>query len=161
MRVCCSEVKGHKGQPDDAGGVHGETNVLCLIEVLRNFSCFDGVNCANSDQDHAVHLDTDELLNIKCSSSIVKKRVASPQFYATCTHFIKENFGTRKILLCVFKRRKNLTKTTFSSNWFYLGDDKCRVIDVALEDDLVPCWIIVLYICDNDKMKLLAKFNGR
>ena len=97
MRVCCSEVKGHKGQPDDAGGVHGETNVLCLIEVLRNFSCFDGVNCANSDQDHAVHLDTDELLNIKCSSSIVKKRVASPQFYATCTHLIKENFGTRKI----------------------------------------------------------------
>ena len=61
MRMSSSKVERHKCQPDDAGGVHGEANILGLVEIIRNLSCLDGVNSTNSDQDHAVHLDTVEL----------------------------------------------------------------------------------------------------
>lgn len=31
--VVGTKVNGNKGQPDDAGGVHGKSNVLSLIEI--------------------------------------------------------------------------------------------------------------------------------
>ena len=31
------EEDGYEGQPDDARGVHGEPDVLGLVEVFRNF----------------------------------------------------------------------------------------------------------------------------
>ena len=56
MRVCGAKVEGHEGQPDDAGGVHGEPDVLGLVEVLRHLPGLDGVNGAHCDQHHTVHL---------------------------------------------------------------------------------------------------------
>ena len=56
--VRCPKVEGDESQPDDAGGVHGEADILGFIEVLWHLSRFDGVNCADCDEDHAVHLDT-------------------------------------------------------------------------------------------------------
>lgn len=35
-RIARSEVDGDKGQPNDAGRVHGEADELGLVEVLRN-----------------------------------------------------------------------------------------------------------------------------
>ncbi len=35
--VVCPEEDGNEGQPDDAGRVHREPDVLCLVEVFRNF----------------------------------------------------------------------------------------------------------------------------
>ncbi len=32
--MVCAEEDRHEGQPDDAGGVHREPDVLCLVEVL-------------------------------------------------------------------------------------------------------------------------------
>ena len=44
------EVDGHKGQPDDASCVHGEPNVLGLVESGGNFARDDGVDGAEEDQ---------------------------------------------------------------------------------------------------------------
>lgn len=49
-----------KSQPDNAGGVHCETNVLCLIEVGRNLPGLDGIDCAQEDQDHVVDQGQDQ-----------------------------------------------------------------------------------------------------
>lgn len=38
--VVGAEVNRHKGQPDNTGGVHGEGNVLCLVEVGRDIASF-------------------------------------------------------------------------------------------------------------------------
>ena len=35
-RVASSEIDGDKGQPDDAGCVHGESDEFSLIEILWN-----------------------------------------------------------------------------------------------------------------------------
>jgi len=35
--VVCPEEDGNEGQPHDAGRVHREPDVLCLVEVFRNF----------------------------------------------------------------------------------------------------------------------------
>ena len=56
MGVCSSEVEGDEGQPYDAGGVHGEPDELRLIEVLRHLPGLDGVDCADRDENHVVHL---------------------------------------------------------------------------------------------------------
>jgi len=49
-----AEVNGNKGEPDDAGGVHGETDVFGLVEILGNFARLDGVHRADDDQQHVV-----------------------------------------------------------------------------------------------------------
>lgn len=36
--VVGAEVDGHKSQPDDAGGVHGEGDVLRLVEISRDIA---------------------------------------------------------------------------------------------------------------------------
>ena len=56
MRVCCSEVERDKCQPDDAGGVHCESDVLGFVEVFRYFSGFYGIKCTDSDENHTVNL---------------------------------------------------------------------------------------------------------
>lgn len=38
-----SEVNSDKGEPNDASTVHGESNVLGLVEVFRNFSSFESI----------------------------------------------------------------------------------------------------------------------
>ena len=50
--VSGAEVERDEGKPDDAGGVHGETDELALVEVLRNLPRLDGVQCASSDEHH-------------------------------------------------------------------------------------------------------------
>lgn len=44
------EIDGHKGQPDDASRVHGESNVFRLVESGGNFTGDDGVDGAEEDQ---------------------------------------------------------------------------------------------------------------
>ncbi len=36
--MVCPEEDGNEGQPHDAGRIHREPDVLCLVEVFRNFS---------------------------------------------------------------------------------------------------------------------------
>ena len=47
----------YEGQPHNAGGVHGEPDVLGFVEVFRYFSGFYRIKCADSDEDHAVNLE--------------------------------------------------------------------------------------------------------
>ncbi len=58
--VSSSEEYWNKSQPDDAGAVHGESDVLCLVEVFRNFSRLESVPRAQEDQDHVVDQRQDE-----------------------------------------------------------------------------------------------------
>ena len=44
------KVDGHKGQPDDASCVHGESNVLGLVESGGNFARDHRVDGAEEDQ---------------------------------------------------------------------------------------------------------------
>ncbi len=48
--VVGAEVNGHKGQPDDAGGVHGEGDVLCFIKIGWNIARLEGVEGAAHDE---------------------------------------------------------------------------------------------------------------
>lgn len=52
--VVAAEVDGHKGQPNDAGGVHREGDVLGLVKVRRNVSGLEGVEGAAQDQQSVV-----------------------------------------------------------------------------------------------------------
>ena len=45
--LCSAQVDWYEGQPDDAGGVHWESNELGLIEGLRDLSGEDRVHRAN------------------------------------------------------------------------------------------------------------------
>ncbi len=56
VRVARAKVEWHEGEPDDAGGVHGETDELRLVEVFRYFSRLDRVHRAHGNQHHIVHL---------------------------------------------------------------------------------------------------------
>ena len=56
IRVAGAEVERDEGEPDDAGGVHGEPDKLRLVEVLGHLPGLDGVDRADSDEDHAVDL---------------------------------------------------------------------------------------------------------
>lgn len=53
--VVGAEVDGYEGQPDDARRVHGEADVLGLVEVLRDLARLEGVQGAHQDQEHVVH----------------------------------------------------------------------------------------------------------
>lgn len=52
--VVGAEVDRHEGEPDDAGGVHGEANVLGLVEVLRDLAGLERVQGAHQYQEHVV-----------------------------------------------------------------------------------------------------------
>lgn len=52
--VVCPKVNRNKSQPNDAGGVHGEPDVLGLVEVFGNFASFESVQSAEDDEDHVV-----------------------------------------------------------------------------------------------------------
>lgn len=52
--ISSSKENRNESEPDDAGAVHGESDVLRLVEVLRNFSGLEGVPRAQEDQDHVV-----------------------------------------------------------------------------------------------------------
>ena len=56
IRVAGAEVERDEGEPDDAGGVHGEPDKLRLVEVFGNLSGLDGVDCAHCDENHTVNL---------------------------------------------------------------------------------------------------------
>ena len=49
-----------EGQPDDAGGVHGEPDVFCFIEVWWNLPGLDSVDSAEDDEEHVVDEGGDE-----------------------------------------------------------------------------------------------------
>jgi len=49
-----AEVDGNESEPDDARGVHGKTDVLRLVEVLRNLARLDRVHGAHDNQEHVV-----------------------------------------------------------------------------------------------------------
>lgn len=51
-----AEVDRHKGQPNDAGRVHGEADELRLVEVLRNLARSHREQRAEEDQQHVVRL---------------------------------------------------------------------------------------------------------
>ena len=44
------EVDGDESQPYDAGGVHGEGDILGLVEVLWDFARLEGVDSAENDE---------------------------------------------------------------------------------------------------------------
>ena len=54
------EEDGYEGEPDDAGGVHGEADVLGLVEVGGDLPGLDGVDGAEEDEDHVVDKGGDE-----------------------------------------------------------------------------------------------------
>ena len=58
--VVCPEENRYKSQPDYAGGVHGEPDILGFIEVWRNLPCLDRVDRAEEDEDHVVDEGGDE-----------------------------------------------------------------------------------------------------
>lgn len=45
--VVGAEVDGHKGQPDDARGVHGKADVFGFVEVLRDLAGLERVQGAH------------------------------------------------------------------------------------------------------------------
>ena len=45
-----AEVDGDEGEPDDAGGVHGEADELGLVKGLGDLAGQDGVDSADDDQ---------------------------------------------------------------------------------------------------------------
>ena len=47
-------VDGHERQPHDARAVHGEADVLGLVEVLRDLARLEGVPGAEDDEHHVV-----------------------------------------------------------------------------------------------------------
>ena len=49
-----AEVDRDEGQPDDAGGVHGEADELALVKVLRDLPGLDGVHGADDDEEDVV-----------------------------------------------------------------------------------------------------------
>ena len=70
MRVGGAEVEGDEGEPDDAGCVHREPDELGLVEVLRNLPGLDGVEGADRDQDHAVHLQIMVAVNNRAGNKV-------------------------------------------------------------------------------------------
>ena len=57
LEVCLvgAEVDGHEGEPDDACGVHGERDVLGLVEVLGDLARLERVDGAQQHEHHVVH----------------------------------------------------------------------------------------------------------
>ena len=49
-----AEVDGNERQPDDAGCIHRESDVLRLVEILGNFARLHRVHGAHGDQQHVV-----------------------------------------------------------------------------------------------------------
>lgn len=52
--VIGAEINGHERQPDDTRRVHGESDVLGLVEIFRYFSRLEGVQSAHEDENHVV-----------------------------------------------------------------------------------------------------------
>jgi len=52
--LCRAEVDGDEGKPDDAGGVHGETDELGLVEGLGDLAGQDGVDGTDDDQQDGI-----------------------------------------------------------------------------------------------------------
>lgn len=52
--VVGAKVDGNKGEPHDAGAVHGESDILGLVKVLRDLAGFEGVQGAQDDQGDVV-----------------------------------------------------------------------------------------------------------
>ena len=55
-----AEVDGHESEPDDAGGVHGEGDVLRLVEVGGDAACLERVHGAHHDEDHVIEKREDD-----------------------------------------------------------------------------------------------------
>ena len=49
-----AEIDGDEGEPDDARRVHGEGDVLGLVEVGGDAACLERVHGAQHDEDHVV-----------------------------------------------------------------------------------------------------------
>ena len=49
-----------EGEPHNTGGVHGEPDVFCLVEVGRNLPCFHSIDGAKENKDHVVDERHDE-----------------------------------------------------------------------------------------------------
>lgn len=52
--VVAAKVDGHKRQPDNTGGVHGEGNVFSFVEVCRDVASLEGVIGATHDKQAVV-----------------------------------------------------------------------------------------------------------
>ena len=52
--VLSAEKDGDEGEPDDAGAVHCEADVLGLVEVLGDLARLEGVPRAQEYEDHVV-----------------------------------------------------------------------------------------------------------
>ena len=52
--VVAPKIDRHKGQPDDTSGVHGECNVLGLIEIGRHIASLEGIVRAAHDEESIV-----------------------------------------------------------------------------------------------------------
>ena len=52
--LCRAEVDWDEGQPDDAGGVHGEADELGLVEGLGDLAGKDSVHGADDDKQDGV-----------------------------------------------------------------------------------------------------------
>lgn len=49
-----SEVDRNEAKPDNARRVHGKTDMLRLVEILRDLARLNSVHGANCDQQHVV-----------------------------------------------------------------------------------------------------------
>ena len=52
--VLGAKEDGDEGEPDDAGAVHGEADVLGLVEVLGDLARLEGIPRAQEYEDHVV-----------------------------------------------------------------------------------------------------------
>ena len=60
VRIERPKVYRHKRQPDDAGGIHGETYELGFVEIFWYFPSLYSINCANYDKYHIIYKGNEE-----------------------------------------------------------------------------------------------------
>ena len=58
------EVNGNKGKPNDTGRVHGESDVLWLVEGGGDFAGEDSVNGAQDDEEYGIS-EGDHVRNVR------------------------------------------------------------------------------------------------
>ena len=80
MGVSSTEVDRHKGEPDDARGVHGEADELALVEVLRDLTCLHRVHGCDEDRDQQGVVQLEEqshILDVALENHLTAIRVRS------------------------------------------------------------------------------------
>lgn len=106
MGVAGAKVDRHEGKPDDARGIHGETDELALVEVLRYPARLHRVHGRNENQQGVVQLGEQEthILDVALEDHLAAIRVRIPGTRRLDDHPDQREHHLRKIIsicLCV------------------------------------------------------------